>query len=73
MKARTRLLRPGRRGAALSDPFRDANFLRLVQAKAALDAAERDARYQFRFYKSGKQLLAQFEADLIAATERRAA
>jgi D-alanyl-D-alanine carboxypeptidase len=54
--------------AALSDPFRDANFVLLIRAKATLDAAERDARFQLKWYRSGRALLAMFRANLAAAT-----
>lgn len=45
-----------------------SNFVPLVRAKAALDAAERDARFHIKFYRANKALLLKFRSDLAAAS-----
>jgi hypothetical protein len=41
-----------------SGAYAGSNFLLLVHAKATSDAAERDARFQLRWYFANRQLLA---------------
>jgi hypothetical protein len=49
------------------------DFGLLVRTKATLDAAERDARFQIKFYRANRALLLKFRADLAAASSRVAA
>ena len=47
--------------------YAGSDFLPLVRAKATMDAAERDGRFQLRWYFANRQLLGTFKAQLAAA------
>ncbi len=57
----------------LSTIGQQIDFGLLVRAKATLDAAERDARYQIKYYRANKALLLKFRADLVRAEQQIAA
>jgi hypothetical protein len=56
-----------RRSARIELRQESRDYPAIIRAKAAMDAAERDARYALRWYFAERKLLAKFNAELAAA------